>query len=167
MSEEQTTQTPEQESAKTTDQTQGKTETKKDTATQETKKEASKAETSAPTAKEDDGAVQAAAAAQLEQVNQRLIYAEALIAAGRLGFNPERVEHAVRIADLADIKVDDKGKVDTEAVKTALSKVLEDIPEFKAAASTASGFKVGSDGEGKKSNKVISLTDAVRDYYKK
>ena len=167
MSEEQTAQNQEQEATKTTDQTAEKAESKKDAA-QEPNKETAKAGTSTPpTTKEDDGAAQAAVTAQLEQVNQRLIYAEALITAGRLGFNPDRVEHAVRIADLSGVKVDDKGKVDTETVKAALSKVLEEIPEFKAAANTASGFKVGSDGEGKKSDKITSLADAVRDYYKK
>jgi|SRR5690625_1519462 len=63
--------------------------------------------------------------------NQRLISAEAKVQAVALGVKPERVEYALRLADLSDVDMDDDGNPDAAAIKAALDVVLNDLPELK------------------------------------
>ncbi len=46
-----------------------------------------------------------------------------------LGVKPDRIEHVLRLAELAEIEVTD-GVVSAEAVKQVVSAVLVDIPEL-------------------------------------
>jgi len=85
---------------------------------------------------EKDAAEKSAQAA-INAANQRLVQADAKVAALELGAKPDRVAALLRLADLSDVEVDDKGVVDTAAVKDALSAVLSEYPEFKAGESSS------------------------------
>jgi len=65
--------------------------------------------------------------------NARTIKAEAKALAASLGVKPERINYAVRLADLSGIEVDDDGEPDTKAIKSALEQVTKDLPELKGA----------------------------------
>lgn len=51
-------------------------------------------------------------------------------AAAQLGIKPERVDYAIKLADLSGITVGDDMAVDQEAVQSALKAVLEVVPEL-------------------------------------
>jgi len=82
--------------------------------------------------------------------NRRLIRADAKVMAVTLNIKPERIEHAIRLADLSGVDVDDKGNVDGEMLREALEKVVEEIPELLIASKTDEenkpGFKLGGSG---------------------
>lgn len=82
----------------------------------------------------------------IAQANTRIISSEARVQAVGLGIKPERVDYAVRLADLKAVTVDKDGKVDDAAVKATLEKVLKDLPELKQTTDGSTGFKVGADG---------------------
>ena len=63
--------------------------------------------------------------------NSRAIKAEAKSLAASLGVKPERIDYAVRLADLSGVDVDDDGEPDTREIKLALEAVLKDLPELK------------------------------------
>jgi hypothetical protein len=50
--------------------------------------------------------------------------------------------YVLKMADLGNVKGHD-GKVNQEAVKNALNKVLEDVPQLKPVASSNQGFQIG------------------------
>lgn len=77
--------------------------------------------------------------------NRRIIQAEAKAQALALGVRPERLEYALRLADLSEIEVGDDGEPDAAAIKTAIEKVLNDLPELRGAATPA---KSGSEFQG-------------------
>lgn len=113
----------------------------------------------------DDGST-----AKLAAVNQKLVQAEAKAVALTLGVKSDRVEYAVRMADLSTIDVDDELGVDSDSVKKALEKVLNDIPELKTSQEQQkkdSGFKIGADGDKSGTDKKVSLKDAIAAHYKK
>lgn len=82
--------------------------------------------------------------------NRRLVRADAKVMAVTLNIKPERIEHAIRLADLSGVDVDDKGNVDGETLREALEKVVEEIPELLIASKTDEenkpGFKLGGSG---------------------
>jgi len=59
------------------------------------------------------------------------------------GIKPEVLTHFIKLVDLDGIKINSEGQVDAEAVKSAVNKIIEDIPAFKSA--TASVPKAGGD----------------------
>lgn len=87
------------------------------------------------------------AAEALTQASNFLIQAEARVQAAGLGIRPDRFDTVMEMAKLSDVKVKD-GKVDAEAAKKALEKVLEKFPEWKVDAQQP-GFRVGGDGNNK------------------
>jgi len=64
--------------------------------------------------------------------HRRIIQAEAKAQALALGVRPERIEYALRLADLSEVDVGDDGEPDVAAIKAALEKVLNDLPELGA-----------------------------------
>ena len=73
---------------------------------------------------------------------------KALLMAGELGVDLKTMPYVFKMADLKEAVAN--GKVDDEKLKTAISKVLEDIPQLKAAVSTddgknGAGIRVGAD----------------------
>lgn len=74
-----------------------------------------------------------AQAAKAAKAAQRAVAAEAKAQALAAGVDPKRVDRFARLVDLSDVEIDDDGEFDTDEVSTAVAKILEDFPEFKAA----------------------------------
>ena len=77
--------------------------------------------------------------------NRRIIQAEAKAQSLALGVRPERLEYVLRLADLSEVEVGDDGEPDVAAIKAALEKVLNDLPELRGATAPA---KSGSEFQG-------------------
>lgn len=87
-------------------------------------------------------AAQAQAAAQQAQLQ-----AAATMAAVGLGIDAKTIPYVLKMADLSQA-IGQDGKVNDEAMKTALNKVLEDVPALKPAPAGQSGFvQVGASGQ--------------------
>lgn len=71
----------------------------------------------------------------------------ATVEAVGLGIDAKTLPYVLKMADLSNVKGQD-GKVNQEAVKNALNKVLEDVPQLKPAASNNQGFQIGASGTG-------------------
>lgn len=107
---------------------------------------------------------QAAQAAAL----QAMLDKEATLAAISLGLDAKTIPYVLKMADLSQVMGQD-GKINEEALKTALNKVLEDVPAFKPQASGTTGFvQVGAASTGKQtSNEPMTLKDAISAALKK
>lgn len=87
----------------------------------------------------------------------------AMMAAITLGLDGKIIPYALKMADFS-AATDADGKIDEEAVKTALSKVLEDIPALRPQPDDGKGFRqIGTGGDpnqqkpnGKKDQPVIA-----------
>lgn len=77
---------------------------------------------------------------------QAMIEKEAMIAALGLGLDIKTAPYVIKLADLSNVMVQD-GKIDTENVKKALNKVLEDVPQLKTNTQATGGFRIGGQGE--------------------
>ena len=76
------------------------------------------------------------------------IETEAYKLAETIGISAKSMEYVFKLADLSDVVAED-GKIDSDKLKNALEKVLNDIPEFKAKKDdNANRVKVGADGDG-------------------
>lgn len=89
---------------------------------------------------------------QLQQSDERaqraLILARAESVAHSMGVKADRVPHAVRLATLKDVQLDEQGNPDDVAIRTALDQVLKEIPELKhSSEENSSGFKLGAQGQ--------------------
>jgi hypothetical protein len=107
---------------------------------EEEKKKAAMTEAERLKAEKEEAEKRAQAAQQT--ANQRLITAEAKIVAAELGVKPNRINHLLKLADLSGVEVDDKGNIDSKAIKTALETILADFPELKG----TGGGSVGGSG---------------------
>lgn len=85
---------------------------------------------------------------KVSSANRKVITAEAKVAAVAAGVKPDRLAKFLRIVDLDDIDLDDDGEFDEAEVKTAVSKALEDMPEFKGGTAGGPGGASGSDHNG-------------------
>lgn len=134
-------------------ETEAEEERKREQMTEVERLEAEKAEAEARAAERESAA------------NQRLIRAAAQVEAVGLGVKADRVDYALRLADLSEVEVGDDGAVDTAAAKAAIEAVLKDLPELKG--TTAPG-RSGGDfrGSGGRGDGPTTLSGAVRDYYK-
>ncbi len=87
---------------------------------------------------------------QLAQVQAAAEKAEverlATIEAVGLGIDVKTLPYVLKMADLSSVKGQD-GKVNQEAVKNALNKVLEDVPQLKPVAGSNQGFQIGGNGQ--------------------
>lgn len=82
------------------------------------------------------------------RANARLIRADAVLMAGKLGIRPDRIDAAIRVANLSGVTVDEQGAVDETALKTALEEVTKQLPEFLTKSDEgATGFKLGAPGQ--------------------
>lgn len=74
------------------------------------------------------------------------IQLEAYGMAAELGVEIAKMPYILKLADLSKA-ADEKGKIDKEALKEAVSAVLESLPELKKQEGTQTGFRpVGADG---------------------
>lgn len=76
----------------------------------------------------------------------------ATIEAVGLGIDVKTLPYVLKMADLSSVKGQD-GKVNQEAVKNALNKVLEDVPQLKPVAGSNQGFQIGG-AAGNQSNQT-------------
>jgi hypothetical protein len=88
---------------------------------------------------------------------KRAVRAEAKLQALAAGIKTERLDHALKLADLAEITVGDDGEPDANAVKKAIDAVVKDFPEIVTP--TVGASKGGSDfSGGSKDDKALSET---------
>lgn len=79
---------------------------------------------------------------------QAMIDKEATLAAISLGIDAKTIPYVLKMADLSQVMGQD-GKINDESLKTALNKVLEDVPALKPQAAGSTGFmQVGASGNG-------------------
>lgn len=84
---------------------------------------------------------QAQAAAQAAQIEK-----DATLAAISLGIDAKTIPYVLKMADLSQVMGAD-GKINDEALKTALNKVLEDVPALKPQEPGKTGFtQIGTGG---------------------
>ena len=77
---------------------------------------------------------------QAQAVAQKaMIDSAATIAAVSLGIDAKTIPYVLKMADLSQVMGQD-GRIDDEALKAALNKVLEDVPALKPQASGSTGF---------------------------
>ena len=94
----------------------------------------------------DVGALQTQAAQAQAAAQQAQIQAAATIAAVGLGIDAKTIPYVLKMADLSQVMGED-GEINDEALKTALNKVLEDVPALKPAPAGQAGFvQVGASG---------------------
>ena len=110
---------------------------------------------------------QTAQAAQAA-AQQAMLDKEATLAAISLGLDAKTIPYVLKMADLSQA-IGQDGKVNTEALNTALNKVLEDVPALKPQASGTTGFvQVGAASTGQQtSNEPLTLKDAISAALKK
>ena len=110
---------------------------------------------------------QTAQAAQAA-AQQAMLDKEATLAAISLGLDAKTIPYVLKMADLSQA-IGQDGKVNTEALNTALNKVLEDVPALKPQASGTTGFvQVGAASTGQQtSNEPMTLKDAISAALKK
>lgn len=88
-------------------------------------------------------------AAAQQQAQKAAIDNAAILQAVALGIDAKTIPYVLKMADLSGVTGQD-GKINDEAMKNALNKVLEDIPAFKPAPVAQTGFvQVGASGSGK------------------
>lgn len=94
----------------------------------------------------DVGALQQQAQAAQKAAQDAQIQASATMAAVSLGISANTIPYVLKMADLSAVLGED-GKLNDDAIKNALNKVLEDVPALKPQATEASGFvQVGVGG---------------------
>lgn len=108
--------------------------------------------------KPDVGAITAQAEQYKAEALRAKIESQATLEALKLGIDTSAVQYVLRMADFAAV-TDDKGSIDSEKLKNAVSKVLEDVPQLKKDV-RASGFT--QIGAGTNDTKQENETDKIR-----
>ena len=108
--------------------------------------------------KPDVGAITAQAEQYKAEALRAKIESQATLEALKLGVDTSAVQYVLRMADFAAV-TDDKGSIDSEKLKNAVSKVLEDVPQLKKDVK-ASGFT--QIGTGANDTKQENETDRIR-----
>lgn len=108
--------------------------------------------------KPDIGAITAQAEQYKAEALKAKIESQATLEALKLGVDTSAVQYVLRMADFAAV-TDDKGSIDSEKLKNAVSKVLEDVPQLKKDVK-ASGFT--QIGAGTNDAKQENETDKIR-----
>lgn len=90
---------------------------------------------------------------------QKEVENAAILAAVGIGLDAKTIPYVLKMADLSTAMGQD-GKVNEEALKTALNKVLEDIPALKPQSQQSSGFQIGASGGNQTTNNDDALKKA-------
>ena len=94
----------------------------------------------------DVGALQTQLAQAQAAAQKAMIDNAATMTAISLGLDSKTIPYVLKMADLSQVKGQD-GKINEETLKTALNKVLEDVPALKPQPGQATGFvQVGASG---------------------
>lgn len=96
----------------------------------------------------DVGAIQTQMAELQRATVQANTEKEAMFLAGEIGVELKTMPYVLKLADLTGV-ADEKGNISKEALKTALNKVLEELPQLKPAVQNQqSGFRqIGAGGQ--------------------
>ncbi len=70
---------------------------------------------------------------------------EAVLQALSLDIDSKSIPYVVKLADFSNVS-DEKGAINGDSVKSALEKVLEDVPALKKASPDLGDLKIGADG---------------------
>lgn len=107
----------------------------------------------------DVAAIQAQLTQAQAATRQAQLQSAATMAAVGLGIDAKTIPYVIKMADLGQV-TDKDGKINEEALKGALNKVLEDIPALKPQDQQAPGFQLGVPSGGQQSQ---NTTDAELD----
>lgn len=94
----------------------------------------------------DVSAMQQQIADSTKQMQQAAVRQAATMEAVTLGLNAKTIEYVLKLADL-DGCMSDKGEADSEKIKAAINKVLEDVPALKPANDKNTGFQIGGNSD--------------------
>jgi hypothetical protein len=124
--------------------------------------EAEKAKmTEAERLKADKAEADKAAKESQLKASQRIIRSEARIAFSAAGVKPDRLDYALRLADLSGVEVGEDGEPDLKAIHGIVQQVTKDLPELVAAGGGNAGGKGGGDFGGKQEGDK-PLTDELK-----
>lgn len=87
----------------------------------------------------DVGAIQQQLTQAQAVAQKAMIDSAATMAAVSLGIDARTIPYVLKMAELSQVMGQD-GKINDEALKAALNKVLEDVPALKPQASSSTGF---------------------------
>lgn len=104
------------------------------------------------------GAIQSQLAQAQAALQQSQVENAAAMAAFGLGIDAKTIPYVLKMADLGGVMGQD-GKVNDEALKNALNKVLEDVPALKPQAQQTPGFRIGAPGGGQQ---TTTTDDALK-----
>nr|DAH68555.1 MAG TPA: Major head protein [Caudoviricetes sp.] len=108
----------------------------------------------------DVNALQTQAAQAQAMAQQKEVENQAILQAIQLGIDAKTVPYVLKLADLSSVTGQD-GKINEESLKTALNKVLEDVPALKPTAEQTSGFRqIGASGSQQQTNTDDALKAA-------
>ncbi len=82
---------------------------------------------------------------------QATIEKEAILEAVTLGLDSKTIPYILKLADLSSVMGED-GKINKEALKNALNKVLEDVPQLKPSQQQNNGFQIGNSNQQNNNN---------------
>lgn len=108
----------------------------------------------------DIGALQQQAEAAQSKTQKLVIENAAILQGMKLGLDAKTIPYVLKMADLSKVTGDD-GKVNEEALKNALNKVLEDIPALKPQTQQSTGFQVGATGQQTQQTSVDDQLDRI------
>lgn len=94
----------------------------------------------------DVTALQNQIAQEKVQAQKAQIEKDAVLTAMSLGLDAKTIPYVLKLADLSSV-MDKDGKINDEAVKTAINKVLEDMPQLKPVSAENKGFQIGGSGQ--------------------
>lgn len=94
----------------------------------------------------DVTALQNQIAQEKVQAQKAQIEKDAVLTAMFLGLDAKTIPYVLKLADLSSV-MDKDGKINEEAVKTAINKVLEDMPQLKPVSAENKGFQIGGSGQ--------------------
>lgn len=109
----------------------------------------------------DINAIQAQLTQAQAAAQKAMVESAATMAAVSLGIDAKTIPYVLKMADLSQV-IGQDSKVNDEALKTALNKVLEDVPALKPAPAGQTGFvQIGaSGGTGQQTNNEDALKKA-------
>lgn len=109
----------------------------------------------------DVGAIQQQLTQAQAVAQKAMIDSAATMAAVSLGLDAKTIPYVLKMADLSQVMGQD-GKINDEALKAALDKVLEDVPALKPQASGSTGFiQVGAASGGQTQQTVDTELDRI------
>ncbi|MGN0299223.1 MAG: hypothetical protein ACI4C1_08610 [Lachnospiraceae bacterium] len=113
----------------------------------------------------DVGALQSQLAAARKAVSVANVKNEAMMAAFGLGLDAKTIPYVLKMADLSNA-VGTDGVINQKAIKSAIDKVLEDIPALKPSTQAQQGFVMGAfGGTGKQGSQTQSQEEMLNNIF--